>query len=281
RRAQVFIEALIVEVTSDRAGEFGIQWQVLTHGYVFGGTNFGARTSGISNNIVDLSANIGNIGRGLNVGVINGSINLPGLGTILNLAYLARALATDNNVNILSTPTLLTLDNEEARIMVGSNVPFITGQYATTGSATTVTPFQTIERRDVGLLLRVKPQITEGGTVRMLLYQEVSRVDPGTTTNASGPTLTKRSIESSVLIDDKQTVVLGGLIQDQFTDSTDKVPYAGDVPVIGQFFRYDTRARTKTNLLVFVKPTVIRTAVDGKTRRSERYDYLRGEEADI
>ena len=281
RRAQVFIEALIVEVTSDRAGEFGIQWQVLTHGYVFGGTNFGARTSGISNNIVDLSANIGNIGRGLNVGVINGSINLPGLGTILNLAYLARALATDNNVNILSTPTLLTLDNEEARIMVGSNVPFITGQYATTGSATTVTPFQTIERRDVGLLLRVKPQITEGGSVRMGLYQEVSRVDPGTTTNASGPTLTKRSLESSVAIDDKQIVVLGGLIQDQYVDTTDKVPYAGDVPVLGQFFRYDTRSRTKTNLLIFLKPTVLRTAADGRQITSERYDYLRGEQADI
>src|SRR5437867_5183079 len=111
-------------------------------------------------------------------------------------------------MNILSTPTLLTLDNEEARIMVGSNVPFITGQYATTGSTSTVQPFQTIERRDVGLLLRVKPQITEGGTVRMVLYQEVSRVDPGTITNASGPTLTKRSLESSVAIDDKQIVVL-------------------------------------------------------------------------
>ena len=165
--------------------------------------------------------------------------------------------------------------------MVGSNVPFITGQYATTGSTSTVQPFQTIERRDVGLLLRVKPQITEGGTVRMVLYQEVSRVDPGTITNASGPTLTKRSLESSVAIDDKQIVVLGGLIQDQLIDTADKVPYAGDVPVLGQFFRYDTRARTKTNLLVFLKPTVIRTAADGKSLTSERYDYLRGEQADI
>ncbi|TMH68782.1 MAG: type II secretion system protein GspD [Betaproteobacteria bacterium] len=281
RRAQVFIEALIVEVTADKAGEFGIQWQVLTHGYVFGGTNLTARNN-TGRNILDASANLANIGQGLNVGVINGTIRLPGtLGEILNLAFLARALATDTNVNILSTPTLLTLDNEEARIMVGSNVPFITGQYATTGSTSTVQPFQTIERRDVGLLLRVKPQITEGGTVRMVLYQEVSRVDPGTITNASGPTLTKRSLESSVAIDDKQIVVLGGLIQDQLIDTADKVPYAGDVPVLGQFFRYDTRARTKTNLLVFLKPTVIRTAADGKSLTSERYDYLRGEQADI
>jgi len=268
-------------VTADKAGEFGIQWQVLTHGYVFGGTNLTARNN-TGRNILDASANLANIGQGLNVGVINGTIRLPGtLGEILNLAFLARALATDTNVNILSTPTLLTLDNEEARIMVGSNVPFITGQYATTGSTSTVQPFQTIERRDVGLLLRVKPQITEGGTVRMVLYQEVSRVDPGTITNASGPTLTKRSLESSVAIDDKQIVVLGGLIQDQMIDTADKVPYAGDVPVLGQFFRYDTRARTKTNLLVFLKPTVIRTAADGKSLTSERYDYLRGEQADI
>lgn len=282
RRAQVFIEALVVEVTSDKAGEFGIQWQVLTHGYVFGGTNFGARGQVPTNNIIDASANLANIGQGLNVGVINGTIRLPGvLGEILNLAFLARALATDSNVNILSTPTLLTLDNEEARIMVGSNVPFITGQYAQTGSTTTVTPFQTIERRDVGLLLRVKPQITEGGTVRMVLYQEVSRVDPGTQANVNGPTLTKRSLESSVMIDDKQIVVLGGLIQDQFLDATDKVPYAGDVPVLGQLFRYDTRSRTKTNLLVFLKPTVLRTSADGRTITSERYDYLRGEQADI
>jgi general secretion pathway protein D len=144
-----------------------------------------------------------------------------------------------------------------------------------------VQPFQTIERRDVGLLLRVKPQITEGGTVRMVLYQEVSRVDAGTSTNATGPTLTKRSLESSVVVDDQQIVVLGGLIQDQFTDTTDKIPYAGDLPAFGQLFRYDTRTRTKTNLLVFLKPTVIRTAADGRAITSERYDYLRGEQADI
>ena len=286
RRAQVFIEALIVEVTADKAGEFGIQWQVLTgldprrtgiQG--FGGTNFGARGGG--NNIIDASVNVGSLAQGLNLGVINGTITIPGLGIISNIGLLVRALATDANANILSTPTLLTLDNEEARVMVGSNVPFITGQYATTGSTSTVQPFQTIERHDVGLLLRVKPQITEGGAVRMVLYQEVSRVDQGTRTDATGPTLTKRSLESSVVVDDQQIVVLGGLIQDTFTDTTDKIPFAGDLPVLGQAFRYDTRTRTKTNLLIFIKPTVIRNAADGRPITSQRYDYLRGEQADI
>jgi len=291
RRAQVFVEALIVEVSSDKAAEFGIQWQVLTGAgrnrdgiQGVGGTNFGTRGSGNSNNIIDASVNLGSIGQGLNLGIINGTINIPGLGIISNLGLLVRSLENDANANILSTPTLLTLDNEEARIMVGSNVPFVTGQYATTGSTSTVQPFQTIERHDVGLLLRVKPQITEGGTVRMVLYQEVSRVQDTattTTTNTLGPTLTKRSLESSVVIDDQQIVVLGGLIQDSFTDTTDKIPYAGDLPTFGQLFRYDTRTRTKTNLLIFLKPTVIRTAADGRKITSERYDYLRGEQSDI
>ncbi len=280
RRAQVFIEALIVEVTSDKAAEFGIQWQVLTGANQnrtglqgVGGTNFTPRGSG--SNIIDASANLGSLGRGLNIGLINGSITIPGLGTISNLGLLVRALDTDNRANILSTPTLLTLDNEEARIIVGQNVPFITGQYATTGTTTTPQPFQTIERRDVGIVLRVKPQITEGGTVRLALYQEVSRVQD---TSTAGPILSKRALESSVAIDDQQIVVLGGLIQDSYTDAADKIPYAGDVPIFGQLFRYDSRVRQKTNLLIFLKPTVIRTSADGREISSERYDYLRGEQ---
>jgi general secretion pathway protein D len=282
RRAQVFIEALIVEVTEDRVGEFGVQWQVLTgvrnEGIQgIGGTNFGARGTG--QNIIDASINLTSVARGLNIGIINGVIEIAGI-KISNLGLLVRALSTDAKANILSTPTLLTLDNEEARIMVGQNVPFITGQYATTGSTSTVQPFQTIERRDVGLLLRVKPQITEGGTVRMVLYQEVSRVQETTATNPSGPTLSKRSLESSVVVDDQQIVVLGGLIQDTFADNTEKIPYVGDVPALGGLFRYDNRVRAKTNLMVFIKPTVIRNAADGRVITSERYDYLRGQQAD-
>ncbi len=281
RRAQVFVEALICEVSADKAAEFGIQWQALT-GYnttqtrVIGGTNFGQRGGG--NNIIDIAVNPGNAGQGLNLGVMKGTVSIPGLGTITNLAFLARALETQVNANILSTPTLLTLDNEEARILVGQNIPILTGSYATTGTTTTVTPFQTFERRDIGLMLRVRPQITEGGTVRLVVYQEVSRVDQTLATNGAGPVISKRVLESSVVIDDSQIVVLGGLIDDQLTDGSDSVPLLGQIPIAGALFRYDARHRVKTNLLVFLKPTVVRTAADGRALTSERYDYLMGEQ---
>ncbi|MEP7061948.1 MAG: type II secretion system secretin GspD [Betaproteobacteria bacterium] len=278
RRAQVFIEALIAEVSADKAAEFGIQWQALsgtnsTQTRVIGGTNFNDRGSG--GNILDIAANLGSAGQGLNLGVIRGTISIPGFGTISNLSLLARALETQVNANILSTPTILTLDNEEARIVVGENVPFITGQYANTGSTSTVTPFQTIERRDVGLLLRVKPQIAEGGSVRINLYQEVSRVE---SQSASGPILQKRSLDSTVVVDDGGIAVLGGLMQDQFNDGSDKVPIAGDIPIVGQLFRYDARHRVKTNLMIFLRPVVLRNAADGRGLASERYDYLRGQQ---
>ena len=283
RRAQVFVEALIVEVTADKAAEFGVQWQVLTGAnrnrtgvQGIGGTNFGERGSGT--NIIDASVNLGSVGQGLNLGIINGTISIPGLGVISNLGLLVRSLENDANANILSTPTLLTLDNEEARIIVGQNVPFITGQYSVTGSTSTVQPFQTIERRDVGLVLRVRPQITEGGTVRLGIYQEVSRVQD---TSSVGPILSKRALESSVVIDDQQIVVLGGLIQDSINDNAEKLPYAGDIPVFGSLFRYDNRRRQKTNLMVFLKPTIVRSANDGKEITSERYQYLRGEQLKV
>jgi general secretion pathway protein D len=278
RRAQVFVEALIVEVSSDKAAEFGIQWQVLTGAKQrnlqgIGGTNFGARGSG--QNIIDASVNLGSLGQGLNLGVINGTVSIPGLGVISNLGLLVRALEDDTTANILSTPTLLTLDNEEARIIVGQNVPFITGQYATTGTTATVQPFQTIERRDVGLVLRVRPQITEGGTVRLGVYEEVSRVEDN---SAAGPLLSKRALETTIVVDDQQIVVLGGLIQDTMNDGTQKLPYAGDVPFFGSLFRYDNRSRVKTNLMIFLKPTIVRGTSGGHDITTERYDYLRGEQ---
>ncbi|MEP6944032.1 MAG: type II secretion system secretin GspD [Betaproteobacteria bacterium] len=282
RRAQVFVEALIVEVSADRAAEFGIQWQYLqgansTNSYVGGGTNFGVRGSG--NNIIDTSLSIGSAAQGLNLGIIRGSITIPGLGTITNLALLVRALQGDNTANILATPNLLTLDNEEAKIVVGQNVPFITGQYAQTGTSATVTPFQTIERKDVGLTLRVRPQITEGGTVRLSIYEEVSRVQD--TSNPAGIITNKRSLESTVLIEDGQIIVLGGLIQDSQTDGTQKLPFLGDIPVAGALFRYDTRSRSKTNLMVFLRPTIVRSAALGGAITSDRYDYVIGEQRSI
>jgi general secretion pathway protein D len=279
RRAQVYVEALIVELTADRAAEFGIQWQSINEltsnaSRSFGGTNFGARGSGT--NIIDASINPGNVGPGINVGVVKGQITLPGIGTIANLGALARALATDANANILSTPNLLTLDNEEAKIVIGQNVPFITGQYAQTGSATTATPFQTIERRDVGLTLRIRPQISEGGAVRLQIFQEVSSVQ--NLSNVAGIITNKRAVESTVLVDDGQIVALGGLVQDSTTTTVDRVPLLGDIPLIGGLFRYDTRKQTKTNLMVFLRPLVMRdsTAYGGVT--TERYRQLLGEQ---
>jgi len=279
RRAQVYVEALIVEITADKAAEFGIQWQSLgdlssNQSRVIGGTNFAGTGSGA--NIIGAAANLSTLGPGLNIGVVKGQVTIPGVGTVTNLAALARALQTDANANILSTPNLLTLDNEEARIVIGQNVPFITGQYAQTGSATTATPFQTIERRDVGLTLRVKPQISEGGTVRLQIYQEVSSVQ--NTTNAAGVITNKRAIESTVLVDDGQIVALGGLIQDSVSSGMEKVPLLGDIPLLGLLFRYETRTHSKTNLMVFLRPVVLRDSVSYQGATAERYKQMLGEQ---
>jgi len=275
RRAQVHVEALIVEMTADKAAEFGVQWQALhdttsnaTQG--FGGTNFGARGTGT--NIIDGAVNPGSLARGLNLGVVRGQVTLPGIGTVTNLAFLARALESDANANILSTPNLLTLDNEEAKIVIGQNVPFITGQYAQTGAATTATPFQTIERRDVGLTLRIKPQISEGGSVRLQIYEEVSSVQDQT--NLAGIITNKRSLESSVLVDNGAIIVLGGLVQDSTSNTMEKVPLLGDIPLVGALFRYETRKQTKTNLMIFLRPLVMREKSTYGPVTSDRYRQM-------
>ena len=275
RRAQVYVEALIAEVTANKAAEFGIQWQDLTglgqtNFQGFGGTNFG----NAGQNILGISQNPIAAGQGLNVGVIKGTITVAGT-QILNLGLLVRALEADANANILSTPTLLTLDNEEAKIVIGQNVPFVTGQYAVSAAATTPTPFQTIERKDVGLTLKIKPQISEGGAVRLQISQEVSSVD---STGASGIITNKRSVDSTVLVDDGQIVVIGGLIQDTFNDGVSKVPGLGDLPLIGGLFKYNTRVRNKTNLMVFLRPTLLRSAERADSLTSDRYDYILGEQ---
>ena len=277
RRAQVYVEALIAEVSADKAAQFGVQWQSLTglgrnDVQGFGGTNFG----GTGQNIIGIARNPATAGLGLNVGVVNGRVEIPGVGQILNIGVLARALETDASANILSTPTLLTLDNEEASIVIGQNVPFITGQYAVTGTSTTPSPFQTVERRDVGLTLKIKPQISEGGTVRLQIYQEVSSVQDNT--NPAGVITNKRSVSSMVLVDDGQIVVIGGLIQDQVSDSVQKVPLLGDIPLLGHLFRYKTRSHNKTNLMIFLRPTVVRDSQRADVYTGARYDYILGEQ---
>lgn len=280
RRAQVFIESLIVEVQADKAAELGIQWQFLgapegsTRG--FGGTNFG--TGGA--NIVTLSTNPlqAASSNGLNIGVVRGTTRI-GTGAnaaeVLNLGLLARALESDASANILATPNLLTLDNEEARIIIGQNVPFVTGQFTSLANAgnASANPFQTIERRDVGTTLRVRPQISESGTVRLQIFQEVSSVQDKN--NASGIITNRRAIESTVLVDDGEIIVLGGLIEETISGSEQKVPGLGDLPLIGGLFRFEGRRRVKNNLLVFLRPVVLRDMDASNAISASRYDYMR------
>ncbi|QOT82182.1 type II secretion system secretin GspD (plasmid) [Cupriavidus basilensis] len=276
RRAQVYVESMIVEITSDNAAELGIQWQV-QNGRLFSGTNFGSGGQNIvtlgagavtgGGILPSLAANVASAG-GLNVGVISGKLGLNAL---------LRALSTQQGVNILSTPNLMTLDNEEARIMVGQNLPFVTGSYAQTGSSASVTPFQTIERQDVGLTLRVRPQITDSDGVKLQIYQETSDVISAGGNN--GPTTNKRALETSVMVDTGDIIVLGGLMQDSYNEGVDKVPGLGDIPLLGALFRYENKQRRKTNLMVFLRPTIVRTPDSARNVVMTRYDYMRNEGA--
>ncbi|HYD76813.1 MAG TPA: type II secretion system secretin GspD [Ramlibacter sp.] len=276
RRAQVYVESLIAEVNADKAAEFGIQWQ-----NAFGnrgdknigllGTNFGTGGANIIN--LQLGAATGNLSApstGINLGV------LRNIGGTYVLGALARFLETNADANILSTPNLLTLDNEEARIVIGQNVPFVTGQFTNTGATNgSVNPFQTIERKDVGLTLRVRPQISENGTVKLQIFQETSSVQPASINSPTGLITNKRSIESNVLVDDGAIVVLGGLLQDEYAGNQEKVPGLGDVPVVGNLFRSETRSRRKTNLMVFLRPVVVRDAAQSDELSLDRYDLMR------
>ena len=192
------------------------------------------------------------------------------------LGALARFLQQNGQGNILSTPNLLTLDNEEANIVIGQNVPFITGQYTNNNSNSgSVNPFQTIERKDVGLTLRVKPQVSENGTVKMTIFQEVSNVVASSVNSAAGLITNKRAISSSVLVQDGSIVVLGGLLQDEMSNSQDKVPGLGDAPIVGSLFRTENRARKKTNLMVFLRPVIIREGDATTALSQQKYDEMR------
>ncbi len=280
RRAQVYIESMIVEVSGDNAADFGFQWQGLIgkngdkNGLV-AGTNFGTGSTNIIGITTGLLSNPPTVavGEGLNIGLLHNYNGTYGLTAI------ARMLQTQGNTNIVSTPNLITLDNEEAKIVVGSNVPFITGQYTNTGTGTS-SPFQTIERKDVGLTLRIKPQIGEGGTVRMTIYQESSSVQDTAAvgTSNAGPSTNKRSIESNVVVDDGSIIVLGGLIEDRFTETNSKVPLLGDLPLLGNLFRSTSRTKKRTNLMVFLRPVVLRDAASTEKISLDRYDAIRAQQ---
>jgi len=279
RRAQVYIESMIVEVDGGDAVDLGFQWQGLLgqSGDKWGvatGTNYGSTGNiiGITGAAAagNVASAVSSIGQGLNVAL------LRNYGGVYSLAGILRALQSQTTTNVVSTPNLITLDNEEAKIVVGENVPFITGQFTQTGGATT-NPFQTIERKDVGITLRIKPQIGESGAIRMVIFQEQSSVktDVAAGTSNAGPSTTKRSIEGTVTVDDGQILVLGGLIEDRYETTRSKVPLLGDIPVLGGLFRSESRTRKRTNLMVFLRPVVMRDA-DASTRFStDRYEQMR------
>jgi general secretion pathway protein D len=272
RRAQVFVESLIAEVSADKAAEFGVQWMsgTGTNGSLVGllGTNFAVGGTNLLTLAAGAASGNYTASTGLNLAVgaqRNGA---------LALGALARFLQSNGDANVLSTPNLLTLDNEEAKIVIGQNVPFVTGSYAAAAAGTT-NPFTTIERKDVGLTLRVRPQISENGTIKMQVYQEVSNVDAKSIGSKDGLITNKRSIETNVLVDDGSIVVLGGLLQDDTSTSQEKVPGLGDIPLFGNLFKSEVRSRKKTNLMVFLRPVVVRDGAAADALSMGRYEQMR------
>ena len=282
RRAQVYVESMIVKIDNSKAGQFGVQWQNLlgskgNNTVGLSGTNFGSGLGNILNLIA--AGTSGNSGSALSGGSLPTGFNLGLVGKIngaYSIGVLASFFESQTGANVLSTPNLVSLDNEEAKIVIGQNVPFVTGSYANTGSSTggTVNPFQTVDRKDVGLTLRIKSQIGEGGTVRMVVYQENSSVVPGSS-GTTGPTLDKSAIETTVVVDDGDIIVLGGLLKDEYTDGEDGVPGLSKIPLLGNLFKSENRKRVKTNLMVFLRPVVLRGAQSANDLTLERYESIR------
>ena len=283
RRAQVYVESLIVKIDNTKAAQFGVQWQNMfgskgDSSITGAGTNFGTGLANIINATgavaggtdgVTTALSSSSAPSGLNIGV------LKKFGSIYTLGAVANFFESQSGANVLSTPNLVSLDNEEARIVIGQNVPFVTGSYAgSTTTSGTVNPFTTVDRKDVGLTLKVKSQIGEGGAVRMTVYQENSAVVPGSN-GTTGPTLDKSAIETSVVVDDGDIIVLGGLLKDEYTDGDDGVPGLSKIPLIGNLFSSKNRKRVKTNLMVFLRPVVMRNADSANQLTLDRYQSIR------
>ncbi len=263
-RPQVYVEALIMEISEEKMQELGVQWFVTGKASI-NGTSLGViGSSGETKDIYPFSAAVssGNLPASMPPGMILGMLgeNITfGNISFPSVAAMVAAMKKTAGVNILSTPHLLTMDNEEAEIIVGKNVPIAT-QKMVTGEAGTTGLNQSflIERKDLGITLRLTPQITEGDVVRLSIYQEVSAILPTDTNSDLGPTYTKRSTKTVVAVKDGKTVVIGGLIKDNATSNTSKVPILGEIPILGWLFKYKKRANEKTNLLVFLTPKIIR-----------------------
>lgn len=263
RRAQVLVEGLVAEVSNNKSDELGVQWttSVPNQDGFYAGSRFpGLDSGGIPDPFAANSAP--SLLTGLTLGYFSAG----------DLRTLIRALSGDQYTNVLSTPTLMTLDNAEAEIVVGQNVPFVTGQF-TNNATTPDNPFQTIERQDVGILLKVKPRINNADTLTLEIQQEVSSVDRDTT--GADLVTNKRSIKTSVLVDDKQIIVLGGLISDEMRENETRIPLIGEIPGIGALFRNSSSDFTKTNLMVFLRPSIVRDQATNRALTSARYEDLR------
>lgn len=276
RRAQVLIQAAIVEVSGDNAAQLGVQWAYGSPESGVGLVNFsnvGASAVNLATAAVTGNFAGAGIGQGALVGI--GSSSKDSNGDRTFIGALIQALNSVADANLLSTPSIMTLVNQEAKIVVGQNVPFITGSTGTTGSGVT-NPFTTIQRQDVGITLKVTPSLSEGGTVRLDVEQEVSSVVPSVDGIRSSDIITnKRSIKTSILADDGQTIVLGGLVQDDVKKSISKVPFLGDIPGVGVLFRSTSESRVKRNLLVFLQPTILRDAASAAALTQKQYASVR------
>ncbi len=293
RRAQLMVEAVIAEVSDELADELGVQWQTtsaeqaadgrITRG-VIGGTNFPGR--GGVGGILAAMVNPANVGTGLSVGYVGGTLKLPGPNDtaidVLQIGALVRALRGDGRANILSQPSVVTLDNQPAEFKVAQEIPFLTGSYASTGNGTATgtgpgipTPFQTIERKDVGLILKVTPHIDDGGNVRMEIVQEVSSLSPTQVSGAVDLITNKREIKTTVQVADGTLLVLGGLSSEEVTESVQGVPGLSRIPLVGSLFKARQTGRARRNLMIFLRPIIMRTDAEGATVSSMRYETLR------
>lgn len=274
RRAQVYIEAMIAEINVSKSGDAGVQWG----GFGSNGNWTGALISSISNSTSNDLATLGSayLAASGTLGTTSAasSVTLPsGFNAVVaagSFGAMVSALQSSSDANVLSTPTLQMLDNEEARIVVGNNIPIKTG--TTISSSST---YSSVERQDIGIKLKIKPQISEGGAITLTVAQEVSAIDSTINTDGEGLATKVRSIETKVLVDDGQIVVLGGLIEDQLSNQETRVPLLSDIPLIGHLFRYRSRSHSKVNLMVFLHPIVLRNGADNQLLANDRYEYIR------
>jgi general secretion pathway protein D len=277
RRPQVLIEAVIAEVAIGAGAEFGVQWRgtdvtSANDSGVIGGTSFSGPSVPNINVLSaggETAARLAGTISGFTLGFLDGTTDL--LGATLNLGGLVSALASDSDTNILSTPSLVTMDNEEAEIIVGQNVSIPTGSYTNTNYDST-NPFTTFERQDVGIKLKVLPQINAGDTIRLDIEQEVSSAGPLVDNNRD---LSTRKIKTSVMVDDGKILVLGGLISDDIQETEQRVPILGSIPLLGWLFRYNTTTQKKSNLMVFLRPTILRDSAANDRITFNKYDYMR------